>query len=128
MQQELFAQPTVSDPSERQPLHYLPIYRVQLVHEAAMSISQPQLRTSHVVHPREVMKPAILSNSAAIIVAHNHPSGDPHPSQEDRTLTYRLYKAGQLLGIEVLDHIVLGSGETPYFSFADNEILHQERD
>ena len=64
------------------------------------------------VHPREVFKPAILLNAAAIIVAHNHPSGDPTPSPEDRALTARLIEAGRLLGIEVLDHLVLtASGE-----------------
>jgi DNA repair protein RadC len=60
------------------------------------------------VHPREVFKEAIASSAASIIVAHNHPSGDPTPSTEDRQVTTRLVEAGRLLGIEVLDHIVLG--------------------
>jgi len=64
--------------------------------------------TSSLVHPREVFKPAILAGSAALILAHNHPSGDPEPSAEDVALTRRLVAAGQLLGIEVLDHVVLG--------------------
>jgi len=64
--------------------------------------------TSSLVHPREVFKPAILSGSAALLICHNHPSGDPEPSAEDIALTRRLASAGQLLGIEVLDHIVLG--------------------
>ncbi len=64
--------------------------------------------TSSLVHPREVFKPAILSGSAALLIAHNHPSGDPEPSAEDIALTRRLTAAGQLLGIEVLDHLVLG--------------------
>jgi DNA repair protein RadC len=84
--------------------------------------------TAAVVHPREVFKPAILSNAAAVLLCHNHPSGDPQPSPEDPTLTSRLYKAGQLLGIEVLDHIVLGHGTTSYFSFADQQILPKERE
>jgi DNA repair protein RadC len=63
--------------------------------------------TASVVHPREVMKPAILSNAAALLCCHNHPSGTPHPSQEDRALTKRLVDAGRLLGINVLDHIIL---------------------
>jgi len=63
--------------------------------------------TASVVHPREVMKPAILSNAAALVCCHNHPSGAPQPSQEDRALTRRLVEAGQLLGINVLDHIIL---------------------
>lgn len=61
-----------------------------------------------IVHPREVMKPAILSNAASIIVAHNHPSGDPSPSKEDIQVTKRLGEAGKMLGIELLDHIILG--------------------
>lgn len=63
---------------------------------------------SSLVHPREVFKDAILASSAAIIVAHNHPSGDPTPSLEDRRVTERLVEAGKLLGIDVLDHIVIG--------------------
>ena len=63
---------------------------------------------SALVHPREVFKPAILCNAAAIILAHNHPSGDPSPSSEDRRVTQRLHEAGTLLGIEVLDHVIVG--------------------
>lgn len=59
-------------------------------------------------HPREVFKGAVLRSAAAVILAHNHPSGDPTPSGEDIELTYRLAEAGRLLGIEVLDHIVIG--------------------
>jgi DNA repair protein RadC len=64
--------------------------------------------TASLVHPREVFKPAILGGSAALVVAHNHPSGDPEPSAEDLALTRRLAAAGSLLGIEILDHLVLG--------------------
>lgn len=64
--------------------------------------------TSSLVHPREVFKPAILAGSAALLLAHNHPSGDPEPSAEDIALTRRLTSAGQLLGIEILDHLILG--------------------
>jgi len=63
---------------------------------------------SSLVHPREVFKDAIQASAAAIIVAHNHPSGDPTPSAEDRRVTQRLAEAGQLLGIELLDHIIIG--------------------
>ncbi len=66
--------------------------------------------TSSLVHPREVFKPAILAGSAALLLAHNHPSGDPEPSAEDIALTRRLTAAGQLLGIEILDHLILGEG------------------
>ena len=70
------------------------------------------------VHPREVLKPAILANAASIVLAHNHPSGDPSPSPEDRTVTRQLRDAGGVLGIEVHDHIVLGDAPR-YFSFAE---------
>jgi len=60
------------------------------------------------VHPREVFEPAIVNNAAQIIVAHNHPSGDTAPSEEDLEITKRLVEAGKLLGIELLDHVVVG--------------------
>ena len=66
-------------------------------------------------------KPAILSNAAALIFGHNHPSGDPAPSPEDRTMTARLVECGKLLGIQVLDHIIVGDGR--YYSFADDGAL-----
>jgi DNA repair protein RadC len=78
--------------------------------------------TASVVHPREVYKPLILSNAAAVILGHNHPSGDPQPSKEDRAITQRLKEAGTLLGINVLDHLVIGA-EGRYFSFADENLL-----
>jgi DNA repair protein RadC len=70
-----------------------------------------------IVHPREVFKPAILLNSAAIICSHNHPSGDPAPSSEDRVFTARLRQAGDLIGITILDHLILGDERS--YSFAD---------
>lgn len=79
--------------------------------------------TAGIVHPREVFKPAILSNAAAIICCHNHPSGDPQPSHEDQVLTTRLHAAGTLLGITVLDHIIIGDGTNDTFSFADHGLL-----
>ena len=74
--------------------------------------------SSSIVHPREVFKPLILHNAAAVVLAHNHPSGDPKPSQEDIFITRRLRDAGDLLGIKVLDHIIVGDEQ--YTSFADN--------
>ena len=79
--------------------------------------------TASVVHPREVMKPAILSNAAALLLCHNHPSGAPQPSQEDRALTSRLVDVGKLLGINVLDHLILADGNETYYSFADEGLL-----
>ena len=63
-----------------------------------------------IVHPREVFKTAILSNAASIIAFHNHPSGETTPSQQDIQLTNRLYEAGELLGIKLLDHLIIGDG------------------
>lgn len=73
--------------------------------------------TAALVHPREVFKAAILANAASVILVHNHPSGDPEPSAEDRALTARLRQAGELLGITVLDHVVIGDGS--YTSLAE---------
>jgi DNA repair protein RadC len=72
--------------------------------------------TLSLVHPREVFKALILMNAAAWLCAHNHPSGDVTPSQEDRALTKRLREASELLGITLLDHLILGEG---CYSFAD---------
>lgn len=77
--------------------------------------------TMSIVHPREVFKPVILMNASAVLLAHNHPSGDSTPSQEDRALTRRLKDGGELIGITVLDHVVLG--EDRYYSFADHRTL-----
>jgi len=74
-----------------------------------------------IVHPREVFLPAVLTGAAALAVAHNHPSGDPCPSSEDRLVTDRLRKAGEVIGIELLDHIVVG--DTSFFSFAADKTL-----
>ncbi|HJT22059.1 MAG TPA: JAB domain-containing protein [Nitrospira sp.] len=73
--------------------------------------------TLSIVHPREVFKPLILMNAAAFLCAHNHPSGDPTPSQEDRLLTQRLRQGAELLGITLLDHLVIG--DAGHVSFAD---------
>ncbi|WP_226528174.1 RadC family protein [Metabacillus niabensis] len=62
---------------------------------------------SSIVHPREVMKSAILSNAASIIVGHNHPSNDPTPSREDIEVTKRLVEAGKIIGIDILDHLIV---------------------
>ncbi len=72
--------------------------------------------TVSIVHPREVFKPLILMNAAAFLCAHNHPSGDPTPSPEDRALTKRLREAGELLGIPLLEHLIVG--EERVYSFA----------
>lgn len=64
-----------------------------------------------IVHPREVFRPAILQGAAALIICHNHPSGDPSPSADDQEITTRLHRAGELLGIELLDHVIVAGSD-----------------
>jgi DNA repair protein RadC len=73
--------------------------------------------TASIVHPREVFAPAMRDSAAAMILIHNHPSGDPSPSPEDLELTRRLREAGEVIGIRVLDHVIIGS--EAHFSFVD---------
>jgi len=80
------------------------------------TVSEGSLTLS-VVHPREVFALAVRESAAGMLLLHNHPSGDPMPSPEDRRLTDRLVAAGRLLGIRVLDHVIIGDGR--YVSFAD---------
>jgi len=75
-----------------------------------------------IVHPREVFHAAIRESAASVLLMHNHPSGDPTPSEEDRMLTQRMVDAGRLLGIQVLDHMIIG--ENSYFSFCDEKCLY----
>ena len=77
--------------------------------------------TSAVVHPREVFAPAIVAHAACILVAHNHPSGDPDPSRDDRELTDALDKAGEIIGIPLMDHVVIGNGR--YYSFKEHGMI-----
>src|ERR1051326_3303713 len=74
-----------------------------------------------IVHPREVFKPAVLISAASIVLVHNHPSGDPEPSEEDVSITKRLVQAGELLGIGVLDHVIVASRGT--VSFRSRQLL-----
>ena len=87
---------------------------------AARLVSQGTL-TSSPVHPREVFGPAVRAGAAAVVLVHNHPSGDPAPSADDLDITRRLVEAGELLGIRVLDHVVVGDGT--YTSLADRGLL-----
>ena len=74
-----------------------------------------------IVHPREVFKPALIHSAASVVLAHNHPSGDPEPSEEDLSITRRLVEVGELLGIAVLDHVILASRGT--VSFRSRQLL-----
>ena len=73
-----------------------------------------------IVHPREVFKPALLSNAAAIILVHQHPTGDLSPSREDLEITRRLKEAGDIIGVRILDHIIVGD---TYLSFTSQGLL-----
>lgn len=77
--------------------------------------------TASLVHPREVFNPAIRESAVSVAFVHNHPSGDPSPSRQDLEITRRLVRTGELVGIRVLDHVVLGDGA--YFSFADHGLI-----
>jgi DNA repair protein RadC len=80
-------------------------------HVLAVELVSVGSLNASIVHPREVFKMAIVLSAASILVAHNHPSGDPNPSDEDLGLTKRLQDAGELLGIPLLDHVIVGEGE-----------------
>lgn len=85
-----------------------------------VQISEGSLNQS-IVHPREVFSPAVKESAAAVILVHNHPTGDPAPSSEDIAITRRLKEAGEIMGIKVLDHIIVGDGE--FMSFVERGLL-----
>lgn len=87
----------------------------------AFEVSRGSLNAS-IVHPREVFKRALLLNGASIILGHNHPSGDPTPSMEDISTTERLVEGGKVLGIEVLDHLIIGNNGR-YKSFKECSLI-----
>ncbi|HVC08332.1 MAG TPA: DNA repair protein RadC [Elusimicrobiota bacterium] len=108
--------------SESRKEHFLAFYlnsRNHLVHEETVSIGT---LSASLVHPREVFSPAIARAAAALIVAHNHPSGDCSPSSEDKDVTRRLQESGALLGIPLLDHLIVGAGGD-FFSFRERGFL-----
>lgn len=91
----------------------------QVLKEETISIGS---LNASIVHPREVFKVALELSSASIIMVHNHPSGDPSPSREDIMVTEKLVEGGKLLGIDVLDHIIIGDGR--YTSLKDEGFIH----
>jgi DNA repair protein RadC len=78
--------------------------------------------TASLVHPRETFRRAVIRGSASIIVAHNHPSGEVDPSEEDTKVTKLLFEAGNILGIKMLDHVIFA--KVMFFSFRDNNVRH----
>jgi DNA repair protein RadC len=92
----------------------------RLIDDAPFAVTRGILNSS-LVHPREVFVHAIVARAAAIILCHNHPSGDPSPSSDDRAVTEQLVSAGQLLDMPVFDHVVIGRDR--YVSFAEAGLL-----
>jgi DNA repair protein RadC len=99
-------------------------YRVERVGVMLLDLKRRVIRTTilsvgsldnSLAHPREIFREAVVGSAASVVVFHNHPSGDPTPSANDRQITHRLMEAGELMGIQVMDHIILGDGA--YFSF-----------
>lgn len=95
--------------------HFIVIYLDRKFKVNAINVLSIGGLHSSIVHPREVFKTALLTSSASVILCHNHPSGDPAPSREDVEVTRRLVNAGDILGIEVMDHIIVG--DQTYVSF-----------
>ena len=98
----------LTDIKDQRREHFVTLYlnaRNQVIHKELTSIGS---LSSAIVHPREVFRPSVEVSAASVILAHNHPSGDVSPSQDDINLTRRLVQAGELLGIDVLDHIIVG--------------------
>jgi DNA repair protein RadC len=95
---------------QNEPREHFLVLLLNARHEclAVETVSIGSLNAS-IVHPREVFRPAILASAASIIAVHNHPSGDPEPSQEDVGITRRLAQVGEILGIALVDHLVIGS-------------------
>lgn len=125
------AGPLVSSPEDayallhfiggRRKEHFVALYldsRRRLLQQETLSIGT---LTSSLVHPREIYQPAVAISAAALVVGHNHPSGDPEPSPEDLALTRRLRQSGEILGIELLDHLVIGRGS--YVSLKTRGVL-----
>ena len=97
----------------------------QLHHLRTEEVSSGSLNES-VAHPREIFRPALLYAAFAIVIVHNHPSGDPTPSDADRRLTTRLAEVARLLQITLFDHVIIGTGDNgrrPYFSFREMGLL-----
>ena len=92
--------------------------RNELLNKETISIGT---LNANLVHPREVFEPAITGFASSVVFVHNHPSGDPEPSEDDLKITKQLVEAGKILGIDVLDHIIIG--QEKYTSFKDKELI-----
>ena len=92
--------------------------RNEMVHKKHLFVGT---LNANLVHPREIFEQALLSNAASVILVHNHPSGDPEPSQADLEITKRLLEAGKIMGIDILDHIIIT--KTKVFSFKERKLI-----
>ena len=103
--------PLLTDIADKKKEHFLCLYlnaRNQVIHKEVISIGS---LSASIVHPRELFSVALQHTAASVIIAHNHPSGDPSASREDIELTRRLAKAGEIMGVEVLDHIIVSQND-----------------
>ena len=101
--------------------HFVAIYlnaKNEMVHKETISMGT---LNANLVHPREVFEPALKYSAASVMVAHNHPSGDPKPSEDDLEITKRLTDAGKMMGVEVMDHIIVS--KSGHFSFKEEKLL-----
>ena len=111
----------LSDMRELKKEHFVVLYlnaKNKLVHKETISMGT---LNANLVHPREVFEPALKHSAAQIVVAHNHPSGDPKPSEDDLEITKRLTEAGKMMGIEVMDHVIVSKNS--HFSFKEEKLL-----
>ena len=111
----------LSDMRDLKKEHLVALYlnaKNQLVHKETISMGT---LNANLVHPREVFEPALKYSAAQIIVAHNHPSGDPKPSEDDLEVTKRLTEAGKMMGIELMDHVIVSKNS--HFSFKEEKLL-----
>jgi len=90
--------------------HFKAVFLNSKNHVLAVDLISVGTLNASLVHPRELFKKAIIKSTAGIILVHNHPSGDPHPSEEDKLVTQRMVEAGKIIGIDVLDHVIIGDG------------------
>ena len=111
----------LSDMRDLKKEHFVVLYlnaKNQLVHKETISMGT---LNANLVHPREVFEPALKHSAAQIIAAHNHPSGDPKPSEDDIELTKRLTEAGKMMGVELMDHVIVSKNS--HFSFKEEKLL-----
>lgn len=111
----------LKDIRESKKEHFVIFYLDTKNQEITQEIISIGILNASLVHPREVFEPAVRNLASQIIVAHNHPSGDNTPSQEDLNITQKLVESGKILGIEVIDHVIVSKND--FFSFRDNKLI-----